>query len=170
MKCSESLSNRLSNTIRRYTDHMKFATYITFPFITFMFFWVPFFYHCIYGYMFCMLLFNFVNLVLLLLRLYIRSVMYVLFCTFCFIMSFYVLFVCKCVLYYCHRVTTQLQLTNICHIIYRIIYHISYRIIYHISYRIISYIVSYIISYSITSHHIIYIYHITSYIIPYHIS
>ena len=26
---------------------------------------------------------------------------------------FYVLFVCKCVLYYCHRVATQLQLTNI---------------------------------------------------------
>jgi hypothetical protein len=26
---------------------------------------------------------------------------------------FYVLFVCKCVLYYCHRVETQLQLTNI---------------------------------------------------------
>ena len=30
----------------------------------------------------------------------------------------YVLFVCKCVLYYCHRVATQLQLTNIS-------YHIS---------------------------------------------
>jgi hypothetical protein len=27
--------------------------------------------------------------------------------------SFCVLFVCKCVLYYCHRVATQLQLTNI---------------------------------------------------------
>ena len=36
----------------------------------------------------------------------------VILCTVRFV-SFYVLRVCKCVLYYCHRVATQLQLTNI---------------------------------------------------------
>jgi len=34
----------------------------------------------------------------------------------CFV-TFSVLFVCICVLYYCYRVATQLQLTNIYHII-----------------------------------------------------
>jgi len=29
------------------------------------------------------------------------------------IVSFYVLLVCKCVMYYCHRVSAQLQFTNI---------------------------------------------------------
>ena len=41
-------------------------------------------YHCIDGCMYCMLLFNFVSCVFLLLRLCILIVMYVLFCIFCF--------------------------------------------------------------------------------------
>jgi len=72
--------------------------------------------------MFCMLLFNFVNYVLLL-CLCTLIVMYVLLCVFCFIVLFYVLFVCKCVLYYCHWASTQFQLTKY---IYIYISHISY--------------------------------------------
>ena len=34
------------------------------------------------------------------------------FCVFCFIVLFCVLFVCKYILYYCHWVSTQLQLTK----------------------------------------------------------
>jgi hypothetical protein len=60
--------------------------------------------------LFCVL---FVSIVLF----YILFVSIVLFCVlFVSIVLFYVLLVCKCVLFYCHRVATQLQL-NIYHII-----------------------------------------------------
>ena len=60
-----------------------------------------------------MLLFNFVYYVLFLLCLCILIFMYVPFKVLYFIVLFFVLSVCQYVLYYCHWVSTQLQLTNI---------------------------------------------------------
>jgi len=58
------------------------------------------------------LYFNFVYYVFLLLCLPVHSVLYVPFWVLCFTVLFCILFMCKCVLYYCQRVTTQLQLSN----------------------------------------------------------
>jgi ABC-type protease/lipase transport system fused ATPase/permease subunit len=86
VKWSEGLSKRVSTIVRRYMDHTSFTAYMALSFITF--FHIPS------------------------VPLYILIVMYVLLCVFSFIMLFCVLFVCKCVLYYCHRVSTQMQLTK----------------------------------------------------------
>jgi len=59
-------------------------------------------------YSFCYVVCSFVSLRILI-------VMYVPFWVFCF-MLFYVLFVSKCVLYYCHRLSIQLQLNISYHI------------------------------------------------------
>jgi hypothetical protein len=77
--------------------------------------------------MFCMLLFNCVNYVFLLLCLCILIVMYVIFCVFCFTVLFCVLFVCKCVLHYCYRVSTQLQLTNMSYHIFTCIFFVHHK-------------------------------------------
>ena len=61
VKWSEGLSNRVSIIIRRYTDQMRFAaSYSSGPILC----------YCIYSCMFCMLLFNFVNNVFLLLGIF----------------------------------------------------------------------------------------------------
>jgi hypothetical protein len=57
-------------------------------------------------YFYCYVMCSFVILCILI-------VMYVIFCVSCFIVLFCVLFVCKWVLDYCHRVSSQLQLINI---------------------------------------------------------
>jgi hypothetical protein len=64
VKCSEGLSNRVSNIIRKYIDHMKFTAYMVFLCITFFYvLLVTYFYHCILVVCVCMLLFNCLNYV-----------------------------------------------------------------------------------------------------------
>jgi hypothetical protein len=89
---------------------MKVTVYMAVSFIAFFHIFGSIFYHYICGCMFCIFLFNFVNYVFCVVMFmyfyfYVRSVLCILFdCVVLCIVA------CKCVLYYCHRVSTQLQL------------------------------------------------------------
>jgi len=116
VKCSEGLNNRvyiLLEYIYR-SNEVRCLCGCFFHHIFYIFFW--FYLVSLYiWFMFCTLLSNFVNYinyVFLLLCLCILIAMYAPFWVFCFMVLFCVLFLCKCVMYYCHRVSTQLQLTN----------------------------------------------------------
>ena len=85
VKCSGSLSNRVSNIIRRYKDHMKLLLIWLFRLSHSFIFFCILFYHRIYGCMFCMLLFNFVNYVFLLLCLCILIVTFMY--SYCYVWS-----------------------------------------------------------------------------------
>jgi hypothetical protein len=79
VKCNENLSNMVSNISRGYKDHVRFAAFMVSPFIIFLHVLLFLFYHCVYGCMFCILLFNSVSYVILLLCLCILIVIYALF-------------------------------------------------------------------------------------------
>ena len=67
VKWSEVLNNRASIIIRRFREHMRFAACMVVSFISFSYSFVSILYHCLYGCMFYIRLFNFLNFVFLLL-------------------------------------------------------------------------------------------------------
>ena len=80
MKWTEGPTNKVSIIIRRYTDHTRFAAYMAVSIITFFSYsFGSVVYHCTYGCMLCMLLFNFVQVSLIFSYCYVCSVLGILF-------------------------------------------------------------------------------------------
>jgi len=67
-----------------YIDYMKFAVFMVFLFIIFLYVLLVLFYHCVFGCVFCILLFDSIRYVFLLLCLCILIFMYFLLRIFCF--------------------------------------------------------------------------------------
>ena len=100
--------------------YVKFAAYRAFSFITFFHvLLVPFFIIVHTCMVVCFVYFcKLCIFIVIFMYSYCYVYAFLLLCMFCsvyslFIVLFYVMLVCKCVLYFCHRVSTQLQLTNI---------------------------------------------------------
>jgi hypothetical protein len=103
VKWSEVVKKRVSNIIKIYTDNLKFAAYFLFLLT--------------YGFMlfsdtFCVV-YMVVSIYLYKYNVCILIGTYLMSLVFFFIVLFCLLPVCKCVLYTCNLVSSQLQLTNI---------------------------------------------------------